>query len=121
MRQRDLLTVMTSMARYVRNVGYWPKTKELSDFLKCDKGALVDCLHILRDQHLAALTAHSSGLSSHMLTSRGWELLGLSPIEPWRKRPSQVLIRKTVNAAAARIMRAEQLAAERQNAAGTFS
>jgi hypothetical protein len=121
MRQRDLLTVMTGMARYVRRWGYWPKTAELQDLLKCDRGALVDCLHILRDQHLAALTAQSSGLSSHMLSSRGWELLGLSPIEPWRKRPSQMLIRKTVTAAAAKMMRAEALAAERAHAARTIS
>ncbi len=104
-RQRDLITVLSGIARFVRTEGYWPKAKELSSLLRADHGATVDCLHELSSRHLLDHLPSQSGAATYRLRGDGWQFLGLQPIEPWRKRPSKALIRQAIDATSRRIMR----------------
>lgn len=84
--------------------------KEVAKHLKADHAATVDCMNELeRAGHVERLP-YKSGMARYRLTSKGWGVLGLQPIEPWRKVPSKALIRRTINAAAARALRLESAA-----------
>lgn len=102
---RDLLTALHGVARFVRVEGYWPKAKELTARMKCDHAGLISCLHELLAKYLLDRTPHQSGAAAYRLTEAGWNFLGLQPIEPWRKRPSKMLIRRAIDAAALRVRR----------------
>jgi hypothetical protein len=103
-REKDLITVCAGLARFLRREGFWPKAGELTEFLKADRGGVVDCFNELKTAKLISREAHKNGYSRYHLTARGWELLGTQPIEPWRKPPTTALLRRAVSQAAARIL-----------------
>lgn len=114
-RQADLLTLCKGLARFVRLEGYWPNRRELAKRLGSDFPATVDGLNaLITGRHVERLPIRS-GIARFRLTTRGWELLGIAPIEPWRRVPSKALLRRTINAAASRILKEEHVARESQS------
>ena len=107
-REKDLLTICAGIARFLRHEGFWPKTSELTEYLAADRGGVVDCFRVLVENRLIQRIARNKHLARYQLTTRGWHLLGLEPMEPWRKPTSSSLIRRAVNAASARMLKYEQ-------------
>ena len=107
-RQSDMLLVCTGLASHLKREGYWPKAKELCAQLKCNRAALSDTLKLLVDANLIARQATRAGGGRFSLEPKGWDLIGLAPIEPWRKPLNRATIQHAVNAAARRVMREEQ-------------
>jgi RIO-like serine/threonine protein kinase len=106
----DSLTVLSGMVRFVRKEGYWPKAKELTALLKADKGAVVYRLQALVADNQIARTPRKSGYARYQITGRGWETLGIKPLEPWRRPPTRNLIAKAINAAARKVAQEEAAA-----------
>jgi RIO-like serine/threonine protein kinase len=111
-RQADLLTVLAGIARWCRREGYWPKRSELQGLLRSDLAATADLIGLLIESHYIERLPRSSGYARYQITVKGFDLLGIVPIEPWRKVPTKAIIRRTVNAAAARVLRMEAAALE---------
>jgi hypothetical protein len=105
-----LVTVCSALARWLRRYGYWPRRPELAEYLRADYPATADALKDLVARRQVELIPNHGGHARYRLTTAGWNLLGVVPIEPWRKPPNKNLIRRAVNAAARRVMLAEQRA-----------
>ncbi len=101
------MTVSVAIARFMRKFGYWPRRKELARILKCDQGALVYVLRELQENHLIARMDTWRGYGVYRLESKGWELIGIAPYEPWRKRPTKYVVDRAVNKAVERIQKME--------------
>jgi hypothetical protein len=115
-RQRDFVTIMSGIGRFIAREGYWPTSTELASFLKADKGATVYCLITLAKQQLVQRGSKKGGCPSYSLTARGWQFIGFTPIEPWGMRPSKALYRRAIREAAAKVLRDE--AALQENPSG---
>jgi hypothetical protein len=113
-RRADRITVAKGLAQHVRVVGYWPTRKELVRRLRCDSPAAAECLNDLIAARYVERFARKAGSARYILSSKGWDLLGLQPIEPWRRPPTNGLLRRSINAAAARALRDEAAAREAQ-------
>jgi hypothetical protein len=113
-RQADRMTLLSGIARFVRKEGYWPRRSELFTLLRADFAATVFMLRELQGDRLVERVPNPH-VTRFMLTARGFNALGIEPLEPWRRPPSHALVRRITNAAAARALRIE--AAERDAAA----
>ncbi len=111
-RNEDKLTLLSGLMRYLRRYGYWPKRSELRDTLRSERAATTYLLQELTDAKLVELLPWRSGHARYQLTSRGWQLIGVAPIEPWRRPPSKMLVRRIAIAAAERLRRSELRAEE---------
>jgi hypothetical protein len=110
------LTVCRGLVKYLRREGYWPKARELAEYLRADHAATVDCLQALLASRQVDRVPYHGGYSRYHLTARGFQTAGVAPIEPWRRVPNKTIIRRAINAAAARIQRQEERARAREEA-----
>ena len=104
--REDRLTVLRAVLRFLRVHGYWGKSPEVARLMGCEKGALADLVVVLIDSGHLERTSTRNGRSTYMLTSRGFDLLGIEPITPTRRRPTKRRLERMINATAQRIEKA---------------
>lgn len=89
----DRQRVLVSLAAFLNEYGYWPATSELASMLSADHGAVVWYCKELVELKLCERTSRQAARAYYQLTPRGWQTLGLQPVEPWIKRPKRLLTR----------------------------
>lgn len=93
--KRDHRLLLRTILQFLHNYGYWPAVVELTQALGygADYAAVVVGCRNLANMGLTELMRKRYGVRQVRLAQRGWDALGLKPIEPWIVRPRLLLAR----------------------------
>jgi len=93
--------VLREAAQFLRTYGFWPALRELGDFIQQTgigtgevnfAGLRFACENLVAMQ-MVDFRRHKRLVRVVMLTSLGWQVLGLKPKEPTIRRPQSLLTR----------------------------
>jgi hypothetical protein len=111
-KRQGIRAIVAYTARFLQIRGFWPRRKELTEFMRTETYAV--SWYIDEDIKLGLMEWQGRiPRRELMITERGWKYLGLQPFMPRTRRPNQArVIRDRMTAKVVREVLTE-LAAER--------
>ena len=92
--RRDRQFLLRAMAGFLTRYGYYPTHNELASATGAQRAAVYACLEdLVALEVIERFNPPGRRPPYWQLTPKGWQVLGLRPVQPWVRRPSKPLDR----------------------------